>query len=224
MNPDDDQLSKLIKSHATRHAAPASLRAGLRTQLALAEASKPPVVRRIAPWAAFWNNGVLRGGSLGFAMGLLVMALALPLVQNLMQTESLDADLVSSHVRAMKMGPLTEVVSTDRHTVKPWFQGRLDYAPPVIDLGADGFPLKGGRIEHVRGNVVAALVYASNLHVIDMYVWPTNAKQEQANITRRGFNVVNWSDGSMQYWAVSDVERSELERFAQLWRRRVAAQ
>jgi anti-sigma factor RsiW len=221
MNPDDKQLSELIKRHATRHAAPDSLRAGLRTHLALAEASKPPVVRRVPLWSRFWDNGVLRGGSMGFATGLLVMALALPVAQNLMQTESLDADLVSSHVRAMKMGPLTEVVSTDRHTVKPWFQGRLDYAPPVIDLGADGFPLKGGRIEHVRGNVVAALVYASNLHVIDMYVWPTNAKTDQVDLTRRGFNVLNWSDGSMQYWAVSDVERSELERFAQLWRRRV---
>jgi anti-sigma factor RsiW len=224
MDQDDKQLSDLIKGHATRHAAPESLRAGLRAQLAVADASRRAVVPRVSLWSRLWGNAAWRGGSLGFALGLLCMALALPVVQDLVRNESLDADLVASHVRAMKMGPLMEVASTDRHTVKPWFQGRLDFAPPVIDLDDNGFPLKGGRIEHVRGNVVAALVYASDLHVIDLYVWPSNDTAAPATLTRRGFNVVTWAEGSMQYWAVSDVERAKLERFAQVWRQREAGQ
>lgn len=224
MNSDDRELSDLIKRHATRHVAPQSLRVGLRAQLALAEASRPPVVRRVPLWDRFWSNAAWRGGSLGFALGLVLTALLLPMVQSLLQSEALDSDLVASHVRAMKVGPLTEVASTDRHTVKPWYQGRLDYSPPVLDLGTEGFALTGGRIEHVRGHVVAALVYMSDRHVIDLYVWPSETKPAQATITRKGFNVVNWSDGAMQYWAVSDVERTKLQRFSELLRQHAAAQ
>lgn len=224
MDPEDRELSDLIKRHATRHEAPQSLRAGLRAQLAVAEAARAPVVRRVPPWTRFWGNAAWRGGSLGFALGLLLMALALPVARNLLQTESLDATLVASHVRAMKLGPLIEVASSDRHTVKPWYQGRLDYAPPVFDLGDEGFPLHGGRVERLRGNDVAALVYMSNRHIIDLYLWPSESKALPAIVVRRGFNMVSWSDGTMQFWAVSDVERAKLERFGELWRRRLAAQ
>jgi len=223
MSLDDDNLSALIRRHATRHAAPDSLRAGLRTQIALAEASRgePPAPRvQRRRWLALgW-----RTASLSFAFGVACTLLVVPLAQRLDLNEPMDADLVADHVRALQVGPLTEVVSTDRHTVKPWFQGRLDYAPPVFDLAADGFPLMGGRIEHVRGNVVATLAYARERHVIDVFVWPSTAQQAPARSMRKGFNVLHWSDGSMQYWAVSDLERAEMERFARLWRERVAAQ
>jgi len=136
--------------------------------------------------------------------------------------EPVDAELVADHVRALQVGPLTEVASTDRHTVKPWFQGRLDYAPPVFDLAAEGFPLVGGRIEHVRGSVVATLAYTRNRHVIDVFVWPSARQQAPVRSVRKGFNVLHWADGSMQYWAVSDLERGEMERFTQLWLGQVA--
>src|SRR5882672_11684984 len=113
--------------------------------------------------------------SVGFAVGILCTALALPWVQRLNLNDSLEADLVADHVRALQVGPIAEVLSSDRHTVKPWFQGRLDYAPPVFDLADEGFPLLGGRIEHVRGNPVAALSYTHNRHVLDVFVWPTAA-------------------------------------------------
>ena len=148
----------------------------------------------------------------------------LPLVQRLDLNGPLDAELVADHVRALQLGPLIEVVSTDRHTVKPWFQGRLDYAPPVFDLAAQGFPLMGGRIEHLRGNAIAALAYARNRHVVDVFVWPSAAQSVPLRSQHKGFNVLHWADGSMQYWAVSDLERTEMERFAQLWREQAAAQ
>jgi anti-sigma factor RsiW len=224
MSVDDPNLSSLIKRHATRHAAPDALRAGIRTQVTLAEAgrsetSPPPAPSRRAWFALRW-----RTAAVSFAMGLACAALVLPLAQRLDLNAPLDAELVADHVRALQLGPLTEVVSTDRHTVKPWFQGRLDFAPPVFDLAAQGFPLMGGRIEHLRGGAVAALAYARNRHVIDVFVWPSAAQSAPVRSVHKGFNVLHWADGSMQYWAVSDLERAEMERFAQAWRQQVAAQ
>ena len=218
MNLDDRELSARIRQHATRHVAPDALRAAIRTQVALAEAGRHTTPRRRAAWREFgW-----RTATVGFALGLLCALFVVPPLQRL--GEPVDAELVAGHVRALRMGPLIEVASSDRHTVKPWFQGRVDYAPPVFDLGAEGFPLLGGRIEHLRGDAVVTLTYNSNRHVIDLFVLPSAERAAPARSVRRGFNVLHWADGSMQYWAVSDVERAELQRFAALWQQRAAAQ
>jgi len=225
MSLDDQELSTLIRKQATRHTAPDALRAAIRTQIALADANRPAVASASTK-AARRRWLVLRWPAVpvSFALGMLCMALILPMWDRLRVNEPLDAELVADHVRALRVGPLAEVVSTDRHTVKPWFQGRLDYAPPVFDLAAEGFPLTGGRIEHVRGNVVAALAYARNRHVVDVFVWPGTAPSAPVRTVHNGFNIMHWSDGSMQYWVVSDLERSELEVFSRLWQQRAAAQ
>jgi anti-sigma factor RsiW len=222
MSLDDEELSARIRQHATRHAAPDGLRAGIRAQIALAQAGRtapaaPAVSARRRAFDLPW-----RTAAVSFALGLACALLVVPAVQRLMLEQPLDAELVAAHVRALQAGPLAEVVSTDRHTVKPWFQGRLDYAPPVVDLASEGFALTGGRVEHVRGNAVAMLAYARNRHVIDLAVWPGAARAAPAHSVRRGFNVLHWADGSMQYWAVSDLERGELEQFAHLWIERTA--
>jgi anti-sigma factor RsiW len=227
MSTEDDDLSALIRQHATRHSAPDSLRANIRTQVALEDARRAPLPVRArhadAPprrWFTFgWGTA-----SASFALGMLCMALLIPLAQHATLGEPVDADLVADHVRALRAGPIAEVLSSDRHTVKPWFQGRLDYAPPVFDLASDGYPLVGGRIEQVRGTAVAALAYAHNRHVVDLFVWPSIEQRAPERRLRRGFNVVHWADGSMQYWAVSDMDRTEIESFTQLWRQRAAAQ
>src|SRR5215470_233265 len=197
MSLDDKELSAQIRQHATRYNAPEGLRAGIRTQIALAEVGRAARPRR--NWFGlgslrFANFG-WRTASVSFALGLASALLVLPVVQRLPVNESLDTELVADHVRALGTGPLTQVVSTNRHTVKPWFQGRIDYAPPVIDLATDGFPLKGGRIEHVRGNTVATLAYSRDLHMIDLFVWPSDAKAEPVRSVNRGFNVLYWADG-----------------------------
>jgi len=227
MSIDDQDLSSLIRRHATRHPAPDALRAGIRTQIALADAGRTepnaPVGSKRRAWLVLrWRTATV--SFVSFVMGLACAALVLPLAQRLDLNAPLDAELVADHVRALQVGPLTEVASTDRHTVKPWFQGRLDYAPPVFDLAAQGFPLMGGRVEHVRGNTVAALAYARNRHTIDVFVWPSTAQSAPVRSVHKGFNVLHWADGSMQYWAVSDLERAEMERFAQAWRQQAAAQ
>jgi anti-sigma factor RsiW len=222
MSLPDDELSSLIKQEGTRHAAPDSLRASIRTQVALEDARRaprPPKTKPLVGWFRFgWGTA-----SASFALGMLCMALLLPLAQRLPFGEPLDAELVGRHVRALQVGPLTEVVSTDRHTVKPWFQGRIDFAPPVPDLASDGFPLLGGRIEHVRGQVVATLAYAHNRHMIDVFIWPTDEQRTPVRTVQRGFNVVHWADGSMQYWAVGDLDHEEIEAFTRHWQERVAS-
>jgi len=224
MSMDDDELSSQIRQHATRYTAPDGLRAGIRAQVALADAG-----RAARPHQRWFGFGALsfahfgwRTASVSFALGLACALIVLPAVQRMDLNQPMDAELVTDHVRALKVGRLTDVVSTDRHTVKPWFQGRLDYAPPVFDLAADGFPLLGGRVEHVRGNVVATLAYARDRHMIDVFVWPSETKTTPMRSENKGFNVLHWADGSMQYWAVSDVEGAELERFAQLWQAQAA--
>jgi len=232
----DEALSALLRQHAQRHAAPEELRAALHTQIALADAKRADAPSSHAPnnsaskpgsnWLPRWPRLAFekRTASLSFALGVACTLLVLPSLQQQRWATPLDAELVADHVRALQVGPLTEVVSTDRHTVKPWFQGRLDYAPPVFDLSEEGFPLMGGRIEQVRGETVATLAYARNRHVIDVFVWPTESAQALQHLQRRGFHVLHWADGAMQVWAVSDLERSQMEKFAQLWQERAARQ
>jgi anti-sigma factor RsiW len=223
----DEELSAMIRQHATRHAAPDSLRAAIRTQTALAEAGRTSA----RPAAGLTSRGLrelvfgLRRGAIpiSFALGMLCMALLLPLLPPWELGGPLEADLVADHVRALRVGPIAEVISTDRHTVKPWFQGRLDFAPPVFDLANAGYTLVGGRIEHVRGNAVATLAYTRNKHLVDVFIWPNGDHHAPVRSLRRGFNVVHWADGSMQYWAVSDMDAGEIENFALQWRERAAA-
>ena len=182
MNLDDQELSSLIKQHATRHAASDGLRAGIGTQLALAEAGRTPATPTPPRRFSFgW-----RSAAIGFAFGIVCSTFVLPLAQHLDFARPLESELVAEHVRALKIGPLVAVASSDHHTVKPWFQGRLDYAPPVIDLGAEGFPLSGGRVEQLRGNAVAVLAYTHNAHVIEVFVWPGEAVEALHLSVQRG--------------------------------------
>jgi anti-sigma factor RsiW len=219
----DDKLSELIRSSATRHRASDRLRASVRTQVALQAAARDDaaaVANRNTPrWPGFGWRGALAGFAGGVAF---TLALGL-IVPRLVLQQSLPAEVVASHVRALQVGPLTEVASSDRHTVKPWFQGKLDYAPPVFDLQAEGFPLLGGRVERVAGAPVATLAYASQKHIINVYVWPADADQLPQRLLHRGFNLLHWSEGAMQVWVVSDLEMSEIERFTQAWRGRAGS-
>jgi anti-sigma factor RsiW len=131
-----------------------------------------------------------------------------------------DAELVADHIRALQPGHLTDVLSSDQHTVKPWFDGRIDYAPPVKDFSSQGFPLIGGRLDYVRDRPVAALAYRRDKHLIDLYVWPDQGPAAApAADARNGYNIVRWREDGMAFTAVSDVEAAQLRDFAELWRR-----
>jgi anti-sigma factor RsiW len=128
----------------------------------------------------------------------------------------LEDQAVSSHVRAMMTGHTTDVLSTDRHTVKPWFNGRIDFSPPVADLAQQGFPLVGGRVDYLGGRTVAALVYQRRKHVIDLFIWPVKTDDASGNASSKGYNVIRWSNGGLFFVAVSDLNKTELEQFKNL--------
>jgi len=198
-------LKARLRGGLSYHAAPDSLRAAITARAAPAVshvAALPPRrnrIGRLAPYAA------------SMAIAAMLMLAILP-----ERGSDLPDSVVASHIRALQPGHLMDVVSTDQHTVKPWFDGRLDFAPPVKDLTADGFPLTGGRLDYLAGRPVAALTYGRAQHVIDLYVWPGNAAPGQGE--RNGYYFVRWTQDGMVFWAVSDVARAELESFAARWK------
>ncbi|HEX8778378.1 MAG TPA: hypothetical protein VF738_09670, partial [Rhodanobacter sp.] len=136
--------------------------------------------------------------------------------------EALVDEAVSSHLRALQPQHLMDVVSTDQHTVKPWFDGKLDFSPRVVDLAGAGFPLVGGRLDALEGRSVAALVYRRHLHIISVYEWPAaaaDANAVQSESRQHGYTVLRWTDEGMHYVAVSDVDPAALREFAQDLRR-----
>ncbi|MGE0258703.1 MAG: anti-sigma factor [Alphaproteobacteria bacterium] len=208
---------------------PDALRTRILAEISAARELKPPPSRpatiaasprRRWQWLPSFGFG-LGGFGLGAACA---AALALLLLSSpelsITGQPGLTEQIVAGHIRAMQPGHLEDVVSSDRHTVKPWFDGRLDFTPPVKDFADRGFPLRGGRLDYVAGHPVAALVYQRDKHIIDLFVWPArdNPAPPPATAEHRGYNVVHWTQDGMAFWAVSDVELNQLRDFARMWR------
>jgi anti-sigma factor RsiW len=131
--------------------------------------------------------------------------------------EQLAQEVVSSHVRSMMLDHLVDVPSSDQHTVKPWFNGKLDFAPEVKDLAAQGFPLVGGRLDYIDSRTVAALVYQRRKHSINLFIWPsTRSDQSAQQFSNHGYNIIHWTQSGANYGAVSDVNSADLSEFAKL--------
>lgn len=161
-----------------------------------------------------WNLNWLNVGAATATLLAVVLSaglyLSLPSAQ-----ERLMVELVSSHVRSLQVDHLSDVVSSDRHTVKPWFNGKLDFSPAVVDLAAQGFPLVGGRLDYLGGHTVAVLVYRHNQHPINLYIWPSTERDAGSRAQNRlGYHLQRWVAGGMTYWAVSELATDELEQFS----------
>jgi anti-sigma factor RsiW len=192
-----------------RYTAPASLRQRLDAAL-----PKPaPAPSNVTPLAS--RRSVLRGFALGSAVSALAATLLVAVVVRHDEAQIIESEIVSSHLRSLQPGHLIDVASSDQHTVKPWFNGKLEVSPPVIDLTAQGFTLIGGRLDYVDARAVGAVVYKRRAHVINLFVAQTsNPARKQAKIeTIQGFNIRRWSDRGLNYWAVSDIGADELNEF-----------
>lgn len=204
-------LKQAIAESDLSYAAPPELQLRIRKSLHAERNVRTAIASRSRNWLAV-AAAVLLAVSVG--LGFYVVR------GRTSNSELLARQVVSSHVRAMLGSHLVDVPSSDQHTVKPWFNGKLDFSPPVKDLKAAGFPLVGGRIDYVDGRPVAALVYQRRQHIINLFIWPVNdqsfasARPEIMN----GYNLIRWTQAGMTFWAVSDLNGNELQQFVALFK------
>jgi len=200
-------LSERVRRETSSYPISEDFRAALTARLAAA--APKPVARRRPVWL-----GASFGA--GFAVA---ASLALLLVPQ--RGAQWPDEIVASHIRALQPGHLMDVISTDQHTVKPWFDGRLPFAPPVKDLVAIGFPLVGGRLDYLEGRPAAALVYRRGQHVIDLYAFAGTDTPGplSGSGSRDGYNFIRWEQDGMSLWAVSDLNAEEMADFVREWRR-----
>lgn len=199
-------LREAMTEHAPSLPAPAQLRAGIRQ--AIRAAVRPAAARRLPEWRWLAAAAVLVA-TVGGTWQLAAHRAA---------GEMLTGELVASHVRSLIGSHLTDVASTDQHTVKPWFNGRLDYSPSVYDFAGRGYPLIGGRLDYVADRAVAALVYGRRQHVINVFLWPRERGPTAGApaVTRQGYHMLHWTAPDYSYWVVSDLGSAELREFARL--------
>ena len=212
-----------LQRNSLAYAAPAALRERIQSSLR-EDSSRTGVREGKTGWWPSLNIWQLAGA---FALLALISVTGWQLTTRLRAPSSdqrIAAEVFTSHVRSLEANHLMDVASTDQHTVKPWFDGKLDFSPPVEDLASDGFPLVGGRLDYLEGREVAALVYQRRKHLINVFVWPdANGTNSTKPIeSRQGYNIMKWSRGGFQLWAVSDVAAPDLAEFVRLLETRTA--
>jgi anti-sigma factor RsiW len=195
-------LSCIMRTQARYYEAPLGLEQKIRRSLR-AESSSPSPWRWMAIAAA-----VLLVVSVGWNVALLRSRVD--------PQQLLAANVLSAHIRSLAGTHLLDVPSTDQHTVKPWFNGKLDFAPGVKDV--EGFPLLGGRVEYFDGHPAAALIYGRRNHTINLFTWPSATATAESTQTLNGYHLQTWSSNGMTFWAVSDLNDTELRQFVSLYR------
>ena len=199
------ELQQAMQAAQLRFTAPASLRGRI-------EKAFPA-----APQRASSRRSVLRGFVMGTALSTAMAASLFVAVFRTDQDQRVLGDIVSAHVRSLQADHLTDVQTSDQHTVKPWFNGKLDIAPPVVDLTAQGFTLIGGRLDYVDGKDVASVVYRRRKHVINLFVTQASGSEQHGTKldTMQGFNIRRWTAQGLEFFAVSDINPEELQEFVE---------
>ncbi len=214
------RLKDQLRSATLQPALPESMRK--RVLAALPTASSPqsrpmPLLQRRLPMQRWHALPVALVASLLLLIG---GGLGIALQRHASETAELTADVLSNHLRSLQPQHLTDVVSGSQHTVKPWFDGKLDFTPQVPGLDAEGFPLIGGRLDVLHGRRIVAIVYRRRLHTINVFEWPvstSNAEPISAD-AGGGYNMIHWTQSGITYWAVSSLGRAEMDAFAQAFR------
>jgi len=199
-------LRATLEDPALLYTAPASLRAGIDAAIPANDDPVPPPSR--FAWAS------LGAGMAAAAALLLTVALPHPQASD----GDIAQQLVSGHVRSLLANHLVDVVTSDQHVVKPWFNGRIDFSPATPDLKAQGFPLVGGRLDYIGGRVVPAIVYHRRLHTINLFAWPAGGPTPSATTAPDGYHLRHWQQAGLDYWAVSDIGEGDLAQFEQAFK------
>ena len=201
---EEKALGDLVASEAPRFAAPPFLKARLRAALPEEAPSPFPWWRRLSP---AWRYSGLAGAVAVILFGFFVLPLG--------GMSELDREAVTDHVRSLQVSHLVDVASSDQHTVKPWFAGKLDYSPQIVDLGPSGYPVVGGRLDVLDRQAVAAVIYQRRKHYINLFIWPSEGGAIRGGLrSRNGYHVLRWTKSGMNYVAVSELGVKELKEFA----------
>jgi len=198
-----------IRRSAPIYRAPEALRSRIRVALR-DEAATSALATRAAPGWLAYAASILLAVAVGSGGTLLITGER--------QEDAVAGELIDSHLRSLLGSHLTDVASSDQHTVKPWFAGKSDVSPPAVDLAGEGFPLVGGRLDVVAGKPVPALVYRRREHVINLFVLPALPGDLGATLTRHGYTLRHWNEGDLGFWAASDTAPSELAEFERVFR------
>ena len=202
----EQTLQRTIKTGSHYYSAPTGLRKRIQSSIRQVGKSEPSFP--VMPW-----HRLAVAASVAF-----VVILAWALIPSLhgVDAEQLVAqEVVSNHVRSLMVDHVADVMSTDQHTVKPWFNGKLDFSPPVKNLAKEGFPLVGGRLDYLENRAVAALVYQRQNHFINLFIWPSS-RDSNVNtkaLVRQGYHLFHWSKAGMMYWVISDLNETALQEF-----------
>ena len=228
-------LIRSISDRTPYYKAPAGLRERIQSSLReeIAERSPRSVSRDIlslfrskqserqaVPFGTQWSWLALAAA---IVLAAVIASNLVPRLQTPGADQLLATQLIASHVRSLMANHLTDVASSDQHTVKPWLDAKLDFAPAVADLGSEGFPLIGGRLDYLDNRPVAALVYQRRKHFINLFVWPAESGSTGVDkrITRQGYQLLHWVDSDFNYWAVSDVSDNDLQAFKQVFEKQL---
>jgi len=204
-----ERLHEDLRRSAPIYRAPEALRSRIRFALRREAAATTRVARPAPGWLAY---------AASILVAVAVGSGGTWLINGERQQDTIADEVVDSHLRSLLADHLTDVASSDKHTVKPWFAGRTELSPPGIDLAAQGFPLVGGRLDLIEGKPVPALVYRAGKHVINVFVLPTRAGEYAETVTRRGYTLRHWNQGDLGYWAVSDAAPDEFAKFEHAFR------
>jgi anti-sigma factor RsiW len=206
----DRQIMRgVLKTESLYFKAPADLQKRIQRSVRQAAKAEAP---------AGWFSGSWFKIAAPLATAALVILMLVPYFAGPSSDQLLTQEVVASHIRSLMVNHLADVPSTDEHTVKPWFNGKLDFSPPVSDLAKQGFPLIGGRLDYLNNRPVAALVYQRDKHVINVFVWPSdNSAPTGGPIkTQQGYHVIRWMSSGTNFWVVSDLEQNQLAKFIEL--------